>query len=179
MQTAYKINRNYQVSEQGIMLVLLNQFADIELEKKKKKATKALPFLQIRSINFGNGDVFNFNQFIECRCKELIQSEIQRGLKEETASKRYNCYLINESIHLLIDLLNENRIQTSSSFSAGKNGRIKTETIDTIRYNSSILDKNFIKEKGVVINEYLAERLHGEDSIIFHRNCYELQHLLV
>ncbi|ELP83434.1 hypothetical protein EIN_375190 [Entamoeba invadens IP1] len=175
MDSSYKSARNYQVCEQCFMLLLLNKYAEIEFMRKKKKSTQALPFLQVKTIFFSQYDSIDFVNLIETKCKGMMESEIKGGLAQHTAQRRYNCNLLTESLHLLMDILEEFGFYFSNTLSSGKNGTIKAEKIGKIGIKDAVFYEDVIREKGQILNKLVCSKLEFAETCHFVVCSSELQ----
>ncbi|BFU20330.1 hypothetical protein EHI8A_212780 [Entamoeba histolytica HM-1:IMSS-B] len=132
-QNKYQIYKNYQVYQESILIKLLLPYCDIVFGKPSKKTTTTLQFLNIKELKFKNYSI-NITEYIERRCKEIIEMERRKGVKEKTSLRRYENNKFTECLHLLMDILSEFGYFFNTTKSQGKNGIAKSETIQQIFY---------------------------------------------
>ncbi|KAL7712678.1 Uncharacterized protein QTN25_009693 [Entamoeba marina] len=162
--------KNYQVIQQAVMLAYLNQFADIELKKKKKSVTNIYQFMQVVSISFSNGDNINFSDLISSKCIEMMKEEIEMGISETTAMRRFHKNRIVHSLHLLMDILSELGFFFNTYITNGKNGVVRAETIRSMFYDDKLLKKDDIVTIGKRIFKCLDEQFEEKKVFTLKKN---------
>ena len=162
--------RNSQTLQQSILLGLLNKYCSITISQPAKRSTVTGQFMRIVSIDFGDGDEIQIDEFLKKRCIEQMQKDISQGVSEKTALRRYQNNKKIEQIHLLMDILFEKGYTFTTKKMKGKLETNKLEMISSIGYcgriysiddlahqadavNSSILDMLKSKEKHIVVKK--------------------------
>ncbi|EKE39218.1 hypothetical protein ENUP19_0003G0054 [Entamoeba nuttalli] len=147
--------RTYQVYQQGVLLVLLNNHFEITLQIPTKRSVVTRQYFKINELRRGN-DSIKVEEYVEQRCKEKYLQDLSNGIAEKTARRRYDTNKITEQLHLLIDLLTEFGYRFVSKRTSGKKGAQIVETIQkVISPNVTILNKE-IPTIGVQTNDYLT-----------------------
>ncbi|EMS13820.1 TATA-binding protein-associated phosphoprotein, putative [Entamoeba histolytica HM-3:IMSS] len=111
--------RTYQVYQQGVLLVLLNNHFEITLQIPTKRSVVTHQYFKINELRRGN-DSIKVEEYVEQRCKEKYLQDISNGIPEKTARRRYDTNKITEQLHLLIDLSTEFGYRFVSKRTSGK-----------------------------------------------------------
>ncbi|KAL7713709.1 TATA-binding protein-associated phosphoprotein [Entamoeba marina] len=157
---ASRETRNFQTLQQSLCIALLSQYATITIKQPAKKSTVTQQYMRIKSIDFGNGDVINLNEFLKKRCTEQKEDDIHSGVSIKTATRRYQNNKKIELLHLLVDLLDLKGYVFESRYTEGKPGTNKQESIKkVIKRNRVIVNSNELIEKSEAINTLLAKKL--------------------
>ncbi|ELP94461.1 hypothetical protein EIN_047540 [Entamoeba invadens IP1] len=170
--------RNYLSCEQAFFLVLLNKKYDFVICKPTKRSLVTGQLVKLKMLHSENEtlDVINF---IEERCKESMNQDIQRGISETTACRRYTNNKIAENHHLLIDLLRLNGYVFNTSFSSGKHNSTKLETVVNIFFDKIVYSQKEIKTVGKAINQYFFNEIKGKREVSFQANTPTLQKFIL
>ena len=176
--TLFKQTRNYQVSQQGVLLALINKHFSISLAAPKKKSVVAQQMIVINYLK-RDTDVVLVEEFIHRRLGEIQRYDMANGVSKKTAIRRCENNKIAETNHLLIDILREFGYTFNTKITDGKNGTLKTETIYSISYKGmTIMTRSLIESSGLAINKYLNDILFETQSVHIPRNDSILYHML-
>ena len=153
--TLFKQTRNYQVSQQGVLLALINRHFALTLAAPKKKSVVAQQMIVITTLK-RNDDVVLVDEFIQRRLLEIQRHDLEQGVTKKTAVRRGENNRIAEINHLLIDILREFGYSFNTKTTDGKNGTLKTETVYSVSYKGEIIfTRSLIQSIGLEINKYL------------------------
>ncbi|ELP86974.1 hypothetical protein EIN_317230 [Entamoeba invadens IP1] len=158
--------RNYQVFEQGMLLLLLNNVFTLKFRHHLKKANAFEQLLRIESIESAN-DVIEVEKFCEKRAKERQNVDISKGITEKTAKRRVESNRVNEMLQLFQDLLGEMGVFFTVKKSHGKKETVKRETIENVFLNGCCIDENMIRSYGKTVNEIVLKKLIDKETCSF------------
>ncbi|KAL7714699.1 TATA-binding protein-associated phosphoprotein [Entamoeba marina] len=172
--------RNYQALQQALFLGLINQYCDIVFAKPFKKTKATLQFIQVNTLVFSDDDIIPFATYIQQRCKLRMENDIEHGVLEKTAMRRYENNKFAAVLHFLTDLLLEFGYFFSTTTTNGKNGTPCTDTVKNIFNNGNLVfNKHDIEEKGKLINEYICSKFNeNETNYVIHRKDTTIYQLL-
>ena len=172
----YSNHRNYQVFQQSILISLLNKFADITIKRERKRSNVTLPFFTISTVTFNNNDSFDLDSYVQKRCVEIKEYDLNHNINMKTATRRFKTNRITEVLHTLIDLLRINDEEIETVRTRYKEGIKQSETMIKCKMNDKEINEKEIKIYGNVVNNYIKERMIN-DEIYFQKG--ELYNLLV
>ncbi|EDR28509.1 hypothetical protein EDI_193900 [Entamoeba dispar SAW760] len=176
--TFFKQTRNYQVSQQAVLLALINRHFSLSLSAPKKKSVVAQQMITVNYLRRGS-DTVAVDEFIHRRLAEIQQYDISQGVAPKTAARRCENNRIAEVNHLLIDILREFGYSFSTKVTDGKNGTIKTESVYSILYKGTTLfTRSTIQSSGLAINKYLNDLLFETQTTLVSKNNCILHHML-
>ncbi|ELP95120.1 hypothetical protein EIN_427860 [Entamoeba invadens IP1] len=173
----FREKRNYQVSQQGIFLAIINQYFEIDLLNPIKRSNVATQILRIDTLKRGE-DIIHFNSFLEERCQTLFKNDIANGVSTKTAMRRLETNKVAEGLHLLIDILLELGYFFTSKVSKGVNGFQRIETVKIIHTKNRTFNRKMIEEIGQEANAFLFKELSTEGRSQICVKNQELQGLL-
>ncbi|KAL7721953.1 TATA-binding protein-associated phosphoprotein [Entamoeba marina] len=169
----FKRWKDYQ-SLQEAVLGLLNKHCDIVYRNPFKKTVVTVQFISVDKLIFTENDVVDVIGFIQQRCKERMECDIQNGVSQKTAMRRYDNNKFSETLHLLCDLLIELGFQFQTTKTPAKDYQQTHETVVDIYNNDGFLfGKVDIMNKGKRINDYLCSMFTktGEEYKIKKKNA--------
>ncbi|ELP87930.1 hypothetical protein EIN_275170 [Entamoeba invadens IP1] len=153
---AFKELRDSQAIQQGVLIGVLNQFYDVVIKVPKKKSKVSLTFLTVSSVKDDLREI-SIEEKVERSVEEMKQTDINSGVSTKTALRRQEVNRISEQLDSLIQLCEENGIKISKANIQTKNSKDK---IVSVTVDDIVLDANYIKNCGRVINELITrERL--------------------
>ena len=174
--------RNTQCIQQSILILILNQYFNITLQIPSKRSVVAMQFLRIEKIQREN-DVIEVEKYVEIRCREKYEKDIQNGISEKTAKRRYETNRITEQLHLMIDIMRELGCEMESKLIGGKKGTTKIENIQKIKLNymnqQIDINKNEFEIIGNYVNEMMMEKIFNRKEKEITMNDIEIQIILL
>ncbi|KAL7712389.1 BAG domain-containing protein [Entamoeba marina] len=157
----FRVSRNYQTEQQGIMLGLLNIHYNLVIDHPQKRSLYTLPFLKINRLENNKQKVL-FPECIDKKLKELYNKDLKEGVTDKTALRRQDVYRVAECLHLLIELTRKSKYHLVTKTTTGNKGNIK-ESIKQISFDGFVFDRNEISTKGRLVNKIITERLENQD----------------
>ncbi|EMD46363.1 TATA-binding protein-associated phosphoprotein, putative [Entamoeba histolytica HM-3:IMSS] len=174
-RSQFEKTRNYMACQQAILIGLLNEEFKVTIQKPVKKASVTQQYLNIRLIQRKN-DVIEIDHFVEERCAERKEHDINSGVSISAAKQRVGKNKITELNLLLIDILNMLGYTFTTTTSEGKNGAMKNESIKSVYRNGKYLcGKEGIVNIGKKINKYLCELIEKNNEITIDYNDISLR----
>ncbi|ELP94741.1 hypothetical protein EIN_340790 [Entamoeba invadens IP1] len=174
--------KTYQVSQQAILLALINKHFSIALMLPKKRAITGRQFLCVKTIKNGN-DVIEIDNFVHQRMKEYNNYATSIGIPMKTITRRGENNRIVENIHILLDILVELGYHFQTKVSTGKNYSLKFDTIKSFQLGKFSFNKNTIGQKGILINSYLnnliATNNNRGQTVIVEKNDVNIEKFLL
>ena len=155
--------RNSQTLQQSILLGLLNKYCSITISQPAKKSTVTGQFMRIISINFGNGDEIQIDDFLKKRCIEQMQKDIYEGVSEKTALRRYQNNKKIEQIHLMMDILSEKGYQFTTKKMKGKLETKKLEMFSSIQYEGKVFSVDDLAFQADYVHHLISEKLNSKN----------------
>ena len=155
----FRRTRNYQTEQQSLFIGLLNMVYNITIDHPRKKSKITLPFFSITRISTDK-EVIELKEIMSYRLHHLHQEDVKRGCSEKTAARRQEVYRVSEQLHILMNLLRDIGFQIESKKTTGNKGTQK-ESARKIFYNDFSFDKNYIEERGTMINLALMKKLEN------------------
>ena len=158
--------RNSQSLQQSILLGLLNKYCSITISQPAKRSTVTDQFMRIISLNFGNGDEIKIDEYLKRRCIEQMQKDINEGVSEKTALRRYQNNKKIELIHLLMDILNEKGYSFTIKKMKGKLETKKLEMFSSIKYQGKVYSIDKLSYQADYVNHLILDMLKSKDKIV-------------
>ena len=153
----FRRTRNYQTEQQSLFIGLLNMVYNVTIDHPRKRSKITLPFFCITRISTDK-EVIELKEIMSYRLHHLHQEDVKRGCSEKTAARRQEVYRVTEQLHILMNLLRDVGFVVESKKTTGNKGTQK-ETARKIYYNDFSFDRNFIEERGTMINMILMKKL--------------------
>ncbi|ELP86469.1 hypothetical protein EIN_032600 [Entamoeba invadens IP1] len=178
---SYRETRNYQAEQQAVFLYLLNKHCTIELLKPIKKSSTAQHFFRIESIEFGSSDKIKVNKLVESRLEERYKDDLKRGITSKTAKRRSETGRFAETLHLLMDLLQEFGYLFEVVSTKGRNGSLVVQTVTAIYKNKvCIVSNDKIFDWGNTINNFLSKKIGvANNTLLLKKNAEDFQSCLL
>ena len=151
--------RNSQTIQQSILLGLLNNYCSITISQPAKKSTVTGQFIRVLSLDFGNGDEIQIDEFLKKRCSEQMKKDIEDGVSQKTALRRYQNNKKIEQIHLLMDILVEKGYRFQTRKMKGKLETKKLEMICSMQFQGKVFDIGEIAYKAEHVNMAIMKML--------------------
>ncbi|ELP89597.1 hypothetical protein EIN_525920 [Entamoeba invadens IP1] len=163
--------RDYQTSQQGTFIGLLNNYCDITFIKPPKKAVLTHQFVKIKKISFSSKDVIVLEDFLQKRCGEHKDGDLDRGCSEKTANRRFQTNKKIETLHLLYDILGEFGFFCEVNATKGKKETMKLQNVENVFYQEKyLMGIEEIYTVGFKVNDYLCNLIENKDEITLNRN---------
>lgn len=153
----FRRTRNYQTAQQGVFIGLLNTVYNITIDHPRKKSKITLPFYTIVKISTDK-EVVEVKEIMSYRLQHLHDQDVTQGCSEKTAARRQEVYRVTEQLHILMNLMRDIGFEVESKKTTGNKGTPK-ETARKIRFNDFVFDREYIEERGNLINELLLRKL--------------------
>lgn len=153
----FRRTRNYQTAQQGVFIGLLNTVYNITIDHPRKKSKITLPFYTIVKISTDK-EVVEVKEIMSYRLQHLHDQDVAQGCTEKTAARRQEVYRVTEQLHILMNLMRDIGFEVESKKTTGNKGTPK-ETARKIRFNDFVFDREYIEERGNLINELLLRKL--------------------
>ncbi|EDR29268.1 hypothetical protein EDI_261080 [Entamoeba dispar SAW760] len=155
----FRKTRNYQTEQQSVFIALLSMVYTIVIDHPRKRSKITLPFFNVIRISTEK-EVVEIKEIMSTKLQQLHDEDIAHGCSEKTATRRQEVYRVSEQLHILMNLLRDVGFEIESKKTTGNKGNQK-ETARKIKYNNFTFDKEFIEERGNLINELLIKRLES------------------
>ncbi|KAL7713959.1 TATA-binding protein-associated phosphoprotein [Entamoeba marina] len=154
--------RNFQAYEQATFIFLLNEYVDIEFGSMGRFCKSTKPLLNIDTISFYNDDTFDCKSFINNRCNEKINLDIQNGLSKKIAQRKYLNNKFIENIHMLTDILFHFGYEFQTRKSSGKNkSNMAPRVINIFKNNQLLFNEKEIEYNGKMIYSFLLDNVEN------------------
>ena len=153
----FRRTRNYQTEQQSLFIGLLNMVYNITIDHPRKRSKITLPFYNITRITTDK-EVIELKEIMSYRLQHLHEEDIKHGCTEKTAARRQEVYRVTEQLHILMNLLRDIGFTIESKKTTGNKGTQK-ETARKIIYNEFSFGREFIEERGTMINELIMKKL--------------------
>ena len=172
--------KNYQSIQECMLIGLLNSYSEIKIKKPFKKAMVTVPFVAIDKIIFNKTDIINVSEFLNKRCQERMNYEIQIGVSSKTALRRYKTNKFSETNHLLMDLLLDLGYLFNTTIPPHKKNLQAHETIQAIfDREGRCYTRQMINLIGSKINAYFAAYFEfNKDPIILEKNHKQIEEII-
>ncbi|ELP93087.1 hypothetical protein EIN_053220 [Entamoeba invadens IP1] len=175
MSKRYKEERDYQSLVRAVCIVLLNQYGNVEVKRKSKKGSVALPFLRIGRLQFSENDCLNVKDFVKKRVQIQWNLDIENQMNETTALCRKKKNAIGESINFVVDLLGELGFRFKAKVSSGRNNTMKVDRVLEIEKQGLVLTKQRIIDIGLCVCDFIVKKTGEEKFVVFPKNDLILQ----
>ena len=153
----FRRTRNYQTAQQGVFIALLNMVYNVTIDHPRKRSKITLPFFTVIKISTDK-EVVEIKEIMSYRLQHLHQEDMSHGCTEKTAARRQEVYRVTEQLHILMNLMRDIGFDIDSKKTTGNKGNQK-ETARKIKFNDFVFDREFIEERGNLINEILLKKL--------------------
>ena len=169
----YSNHRNYQCFQQAILITLINNYADITVKRERKRSNTTVPFFTISNITFNKKDIIDFEIYIQKRCIEIKEYDLNHNVNMKTATRRYKTNRITEVIHTLIDILKIKNEKIETTKTRYKEGIKQSETMIGCEISGRMMKEYDIKKYGEEINMYLKNMINNDEIKIMKGDLYE------
>ena len=155
---ASRESRNNFTLQQTLCICLLSQFCKIIIKKPTRRSSVTEQFFRIESI-IVNEEQIDISSFLKKRCNSMYLSDIESGVTEKTASRRYQNNKKIEIIHLMEDYLLYFGVEIKTKKCESKIGINKLENIIGIVNRENYIHFDDIISKLIDINHILLKTL--------------------
>ncbi|GAB1222732.1 hypothetical protein ENUP19_0121G0086 [Entamoeba nuttalli] len=149
--------RNNFTLQQTLCICLLSRWCRITIKKPTRRSCVTEQFFRINSIEHEE-DKIDVYSFLKKRCNEMYLFDIQRGVSEKTAIRRYQNNKKIEVIHLMEDILREYGVELETKTTEGKSGINRLENITGIYISNQVIPFDGLIMNLIEINHILTQQ---------------------
>ena len=172
---ASRESRNNFTLQQTLCICLLSQHCKIVIKKPTRRSSVTEQFFRIESI-IVNEEEIDISSFLKKRCNDMYLSDMESGVTEKTANRRYQNNKKIELIHLMEDYLHFFGVEFQTKKCESKIGINKLENIIGI-YNQDeklILFDDIISHLIEINHVLLQSLLDSQGELIVDKNQFML-----
>ncbi|ELP95092.1 hypothetical protein EIN_253760 [Entamoeba invadens IP1] len=177
-KVTYQERRSNHVLTEVVCIAILDEFASIQIERPSRRTFIAHPFIPIEMVSFDSKDEILFESVVERRIKERMALDMENGVTEQTALRRLKKNRTTESIHLLVDILQEKGIHIGCKHSRGSNNVMVIDYIQSINYKNRVYNIDELEKIGQEIHSHLSLLFEKNKKITLARNDRTLRSFL-
>ncbi|GAB1222700.1 hypothetical protein ENUP19_0121G0175 [Entamoeba nuttalli] len=164
--------RNNFTLQQTLCICLLSRWCRITIKKPTRRSCVTEQFFRINSIEHEE-DKIDVYSFLKKRCNEMYLFDIQRGVSEKTAIRRYQNNKKIEVIHLMEDILREYGVELETKTTEGKSGINRLENITGIYISNQVIPFDGLIMNLIEINHILLNNvLQSNGELIIDQNQF-------
>ena len=173
---ASRESRNNFTLQQTLCICLLSQHCKIVIKKPTRRSSVTEQFFRIETIII-NEEEIDVSSFLKKRCTDLYLSDMESGVTEKTANRRYQNNKKIEIIHLMEDYLRFFGVEFKTKQSESKIGINKLENIIGIyNQNETLILFDDIVSHLIDINHILLQTLlDSQGELIVDKNQFMLE----
>ncbi|KAL7712861.1 TATA-binding protein-associated phosphoprotein [Entamoeba marina] len=149
--------RDEKAIQQGVLLFLLNNHCHVSFKRPKKLARLTHQVFSVKTLQFDD-EIVEVGKFVRQRCQVDYKRDIENGLTEKKAFRRYLSKKQFEMTNLLTDLCIElGYFFDFKKITKGRKGN-KVDVIENVYINGKLLfNNNDILKIGTLSSEYLYD----------------------
>ncbi|KAL7712681.1 TATA-binding protein-associated phosphoprotein [Entamoeba marina] len=171
-------NRKLVAYQQAVLLALLNKYCSFYNKKPTKQTHVSVVMPKVVTLHIEEEDLF-IGHITDSICKTMYNNEINNGINESTAMRRYEKNRKVFIQNLIFDIALEFGYLFGSTLSRKSGRTLRLERIDSVYYEGKLLlNKKEIIQQGAEINGFLCQFFGSSDTFKVEKNNSVLQHFL-
>ena len=152
------------------LLALLSPYCGIVLEYPRKQTIVTATLPLVHSLVFPD-ETLNINEIVEKMCRPAFEANLKKGMKRDSAIRRYEKNRRTFIHNFLFDILLEKGYFFNSKLSRKTQKTFRFERIESVFYNDNlILTKDELLNVGKMAMCFFQESFQEEKSIFVPQN---------
>ncbi|KAL7718754.1 TATA-binding protein-associated phosphoprotein [Entamoeba marina] len=179
-QQAKKDNKTLEPYQQLVVLSLLNKHCSFTLTKPTKQSKVHITIPRLTHLKILDEEPLELNTFTLQQCKEILSKDLQCGINENTAQKRFEKNKKTFLTNFLMDVALELGFFFDSQLTRRSGRTLQIERINHVyKDGSCLLNKSDILNCGKQLNEYFNSLLRKSKLVTISKDDAEVTRILM